>query len=183
MVSHALRPDVGAVGAKLLFGDGTLQHGGIVFGPGLAATSQLRCSPRTDPGYNGQGALTRTLLAVTGACMALRRSVYLEVDGMNTSHFAIAFNDLDLCLRLGELGYRIVWTPFAELFHLESQTRGVPDTPEKQAQEQREVEHLWYGWRHIFASDPYHNINLNCDWHTPLHLCPPRRRPPWRPAP
>ncbi len=183
LVAHALRPDVGAVGAKLLYGDGTVQHAGIVFGPGLAATCQMRRAQRADPGYEGQGALTRTVLAVTGACLAMRKSVYLEVDGMNASHFAIAFNDLDLCLRLGELGYRIVWTPFAELFHLESQTRGVPDTPEKQAQEQREVEHLWYGWHHVFAADPYHNANLSCDWWTPLHLCPPRRRRPWQAPP
>lgn len=183
MVRHALRPDVGAVGAKLLYPDGTLQHGGIVFGPGLAATAMLRCAMRNDPGYNGQVAVARTMLAVTGACLALRRAVYLEVDGMNAPRFAVAFNDLDFCLRLGELGYRIVWTPFAELFHLESQTRGRPDTPEKRAQEQRELDNLWYGWRHIFASDPYHNANLSCDWLEPLHLCPPRRRKPWQTAP
>jgi GT2 family glycosyltransferase len=183
MVGHALRPDVGAVGAKLLYADGTVQHGGIVFGPGLSATPVLRRAARNDPGYAGQLAVARTMLAVTGACLAMRRAVYLEVDGMNASHFAVAFNDLDLCLRLGELGYRIVWTPFAELFHLESQTRGLPDTPEKRAREQREVENLWYGWRHIFSADPYHNANLSSSWLEPLHLCPPRRRKPWHAAP
>ena len=180
MVSHALRPDVGAVGAKLLYGDGTLQHGGIVFGPGLAATYVLRRATRVDPGYGGQLAVTRTLLAVTGACLAMRRDVYREVGGLNAERFAIAFNDLDLCLRLGEYGYRIVWTPFAELFHRESATRGLPDTPEKQARDAIEVNNLWYSWNHIFSSDPFHNINLTCDWLTPLHLCAPRRRRPWQ---
>ena len=180
LVSHAVRPDVGAVGAKLLYADGTLQHGGIVFGPGLAATHILRQAARTDPGYNGQLALTRTLFAVTGACLAIRRSVFREVGGLNADRFAIAFNDLDFCLRLGELGYRIVWTPFAELFHLESATRGLPETPEEIAQEQREVTNLWHSWRHVFASDPYHNINLSCAWREPLHLCAPRRRKPWQ---
>lgn len=180
LVSHAMRPDVGAVGAKLLYGDGTLQHGGILFGPGLAATHVLRLASRLDPGYDGQVAVARSLLAVTGACMALRRSVFREAGGLNAERFAIAFNDLDLCLRLGELGYRIVFTPFAELFHLESASRGLPDTPEKVAQEQREVDSLWYGWRHIFTSDPFHNINLACAWSEPPHLCAPRRRKPWQ---
>ncbi len=179
LVSHAVRPDVGAVGAKLLYGDGTLQHGGIVFGPGLSATHVLRQAARVDPGYQGQLAVARSFLAVTGACMALRRSVFCEAGGLNADRFAIAFNDLDLCLRLGELGYRIVWTPFAELFHLESASRGVPDTPEKLAQEQSEVSDLWYSWRHIFTTDPFHNINLSCEWTKPQHLCAPRRRRPW----
>ena len=183
MVGHALRPDVGAVGAKLLYADGTLQHGGILFGPGLAATHVLRQAARNDPGYNGQLALARTLMAVTGACIALRRRVFQEVGGLNAERFAIAFNDLDLCLRIGELGYRIVWTPFAELFHLESATRGLPDTPAALAQEQREVTNLWYSWYHVFSTDPYHNINLSCAWTEPPHLCAPRRRKPWQTEP
>ena len=99
---------------------------------------------------------------------------------MDAAKFAIAFNDLDLCLRLGELGYRVVWTPFAELFHLESQSRGLPDTPEKLAQEHREVAHLWRDWRHLFEADPFLNANLTCTWEEPLQLGPPRRPQPWR---
>jgi GT2 family glycosyltransferase len=180
MVGQALRPDVGAVGARLLYADGTVQHGGIVLGPGLAATPVLRGAARGDPGYGGQLALARSLLAVTGACLALRRSVWEEAGGMNAERFAVAFNDVDFCLRLGELGYRILWTPFAELFHLESQTRGIPATAAERAREQREVDNLWYGWRHVFAADPYQNANLACDWLTPLHLAAPRRLRPWR---
>jgi GT2 family glycosyltransferase len=180
MVGQALRPDVGAVGARLLYADGTVQHGGIVFGPGLAATPVLRGAARNDPGYNGQLALARSLPAVTGACLALRRAVWDEAGGMNAERFAVAFNDVDLCLRLGELGYRIVWTPFAELFHLESQTRGIPATAAERAREQSELDNLWYGWRHVFAADLHQNANLAMDWLTPLHLAAPRRRRPWR---
>lgn len=182
LVGHALRPDVGAVGPKLLYPDGTLQHAGILFGPGIAATHVLRLAGRTEPGHDGQIAVARSMLAVTGACLAIRRGVFNEVGGLNETHFAVAFNDLDLCLRLGELGYRVVFTPFAELFHLESQTRGRPETQAAIAQEAREVGHLWSGWRHVFSADPFHNPNLTCAWDDPVRLSPPRRARPWRVA-
>ena len=179
LVSHAIRPDVGAVGAKLLYADGQVQHGGIVLGPGLNATHMLRLADRFDAGYNGQLAATREYSAVTAACLAMRRAVYLEVGGMDEAGFAVAFNDLDLCLRLGEYGYRVVWTPFAELFHLESKSRGKVDTEEKAAQERREIDLLWRLWWHVFDRDPFHNHNLACAWDEPLHVCPPRRAKPW----
>jgi GT2 family glycosyltransferase len=180
MVSHAVRPEIGAVGAKLLYGDGTIQHGGIVLGAGLSAAHLWRREDRLDPGYDGMLAVSRSLLAVTAACLAMRRAVYLEVGGLDAEHLGVAFNDVDLCLRLGDFGYRIVWTPFAELFHLESQSRGYTDTPEKHAREAREIGHVWRDWRHVFADDPFHNANLWCHWDAPLHPCPPRRERPWR---
>ncbi len=182
MVSHAMRPDVGAVGARLLYGDGTLQHGGVVLGPGLSATHILRLSGRGDPGYGGELAAARSFSVVTGACLAMRRAVFDEVGGLDETNLAVAFNDVDLCLRVGEFGYRVVCTPFAELFHLESQSRGQPDTPDKLERELREVGHLWRTWRHAFDIDPFHNPNLTCAWNDPLHLCPPRRPLPWRTA-
>jgi GT2 family glycosyltransferase len=180
LVSHALRPDVGAVGARLLYPDGRVQHGGVVLGPGLNAAHMLRLAEGGDAGYGGQLAMTRSFSAVTGACLAIRRAVFDEVGGLDAINFAVSFNDIDLCLRLGEYGYRVVWTPFAELFHLESQSRGKPDTPEKLAREMREVGALWRLWRHAFDADPFHNPNLACAWDEPLHLCPPRHRKPWR---
>jgi GT2 family glycosyltransferase len=180
LVSHALRPDVGAVGARLLYPDGRVQHGGVVLGPGLNAAHMLRLAERGDAGYGGQLAMTRSYSVVTGACLAMRRAVYEEVGGLDAFNFAVAFNDVDLCLRLGEYGYRVVWTPFAELFHMESQSRGKPDTPAKLAREMREVGNLWRLWRHAFDADPFHNPNLACAWDEPLHLCPPRRRKPWQ---
>jgi GT2 family glycosyltransferase len=179
LVSHAVRPDVGAVGAKLLYADGQVQHAGVVLGPGLNATHAERLAERFDAGYGGLLAATRSCSAVTGACLAIRRSVYLEVGGMDEEGFGVAFNDIDLCLRLGERGYRIVWTPFAELFHMESKSRGRADTDEKAAQERREIDLLWRLWHHAFDLDPFHNPNLTCAWDEPLHLCEPRRRKPW----
>ena len=180
LVGHALRPEVGAVGARLLYADGRVQHGGVVLGPGLNATHMLRLAGRLDPGYDGQLAMTRSFSAVTGACLAMRRAVYDEVGGLDDINFAVSFNDIDLCLRLGEFGYRVVWTPFAELFHLESQSRGKPDTPGRLAREMREVDQLWRLWRHSFDGDPFHNPNLSCAWDETLHLCPPRRPKPWQ---
>jgi GT2 family glycosyltransferase len=180
LVGHAVRPEVGAVGAKLFYADGRVQHAGVVLGPGLNATHILRLAERLDPGYEGQLALTRNFSAVTGACLAMRRAVYLEVGGLDEVRFAVAFNDIDLCLRLGEHGYRVVWTPFAELFHLESQSRGTADTPDKLEVAVRETDHLWRQWRHAFDSDPFHSPNLSCKWHVPLHLTAPRRARPWQ---
>jgi GT2 family glycosyltransferase len=180
LVSQAMRPDVGAVGAKLLYGDGQVQHGGIVLAPGPNAAHMHRLVPRFDPGYEGWLAVAHGVTAVTAACLAMRRSVYQEVGGMDEEHFAVAFNDVDLCLRLGERGYRVVWTPFAELFHLESKSRGTADTEEKSAQERREIDRLSRLWRHAFAADPFNNANLSCAWNEPLAPGPPRRRKPWR---
>jgi len=110
----------------------------------------------------------------------MRRSVYVEVGGMDDTGFGVAFNDVDLCLRLGERGYRVVWTPFAELFHMESKSRGTADTEQKAAQERREIDLLWRLWRHALDCDPFMNPNLRCSWLEPLQLCPPRRRKPWQ---
>ncbi len=180
LASHAMRPDVGAVGAKLLYADGTLQHGGIVLAPGPNAAHLHRLADRFDACYGGDLAVARGCAAVTAACLAMRRDVYLEAGGLDEAGFAVAFNDIDLCLRLRERGYRIVWTPFAELFHLESKSRGRADTEAKAAQERREIDRLDRLWRYAFDDDPYNNPNLGCAWDEPLHLCPPRRRRPWQ---
>jgi GT2 family glycosyltransferase len=179
MVGHALRPEVGAVGAKLRYEDGTVQHGGVVLAPGAHAAHMMRCAAGDDPGYLGQAAVVRSFLAVTAACLAIRRAVFLEVGGFDAEHLAVAFNDVDLCLRLRELGYRTIWTPHADLLHLESQSRGMPTSEAARAREQREVDYLRRSWRHLFDHDPYLNANMICLWDTPLQLCPPRRPKPW----
>lgn len=106
MVSQAVRPEIGAVGAKLLYGDETVQHCGITMGPGFNLTHQLRRSSRTDPGPGGELALTRSVSSVTGACLAVRAALYREVGGLDAANLPVAFNDVDFCLRLGDLGYR-----------------------------------------------------------------------------
>ncbi len=116
LVSHAVRHDVGAVGAKLLYADGRLQHGGIVLGVGGVAGHYRVGERRNSAGPFGWLALARTTSALTGACLALRRAVYEEVCGLDAQDLAIGFGDVDLCLRIRERGYRNVWTPAAELY-------------------------------------------------------------------
>ena len=179
MVSHALRPEIGAVGAKLLYGDGRVQHCGITLGPDWSLIHQLRLSDRFDPGPDGELALVRTVSAVTGACMAFRASVFSEVGGLDADRFKIAFNDVDLCLRMGDHGYRIVCTPFAELLHLESVTRGHDDTPEKQQLNALETQAFRALWDPLLDADPFHNPNVVFRWEEAVLAAPPRRTRPW----
>jgi len=181
LVSHALRPDVGIVGAKLLYANGQVQHAGVVLGPEGRVAHLYRFASRNDPGHFGQLVLPRTLSAVTGACVAIRRAVYFEVGGLDEVNLPVAFNDVDLCLRLGGYGYRAVWTPFAELFHLESASRGLDDDdPAKRQRVERESQHMRKTWGPLLESaDPFHNPNML--FHPDYHEIPssPRRRKPW----
>ena len=182
LASNAIRPDVGMVGAKLLYADQRVQHGGIVLGPHGHAAHVHRLADRNDPGYFGQLALARTLSAVTAACSAIRRAVFFEVGGFDEINLPVAFNDIDLCLRLGDYGYRVVWTPFAELFHSESASRG-KETANPATRERflRELEHLRQTWGAMLESaDPFHNPNLL--FHPDYFETPssPRREKPWR---
>ena len=167
MVSHALRPDIGAVGAKLLYQDGQIQHAGVVLGvgshaggPGVAGHFG-RGADRRDIGYFGQYTVAREVSAVTGACMALRREVYEAVGGLDESNLPISFNDVDLCLRIREQGWRIVWTPFAELYHLESRSRGADTTPEQIERAAREADYMRARWGHVLDHDPFYNANFD----------------------
>ncbi|MCB8880669.1 glycosyltransferase family 2 protein [Acidisoma cellulosilytica] len=175
MVSQALRMGVGAVGAKLHYADGRIQHAGVLLGRGDMLTHQLRLSAASDPGPQGELALTRTVLAVTGACLATRRSVFLDVGGLDEG-LTVAFNDIDYCLRLNDHGYRVVWTPFAALYHLESVSRGAEDTPEKIARLARELAVMNGRWHEDLMRDPFHNPNLDFGWtETHLSLRPPQK--------
>ncbi|KQU17725.1 glycosyl transferase [Methylobacterium sp. Leaf94] len=161
MVSIALTPDIGAVGAKLLYPDHTLQHGGIVLGIGGVAGHSHPGLSEDDPGYFARMVLTQEVSAVTGACLLLRASVFSEGGGFDANDLAVAFNDVDLCLRLRAQGYRIVWTPHARLIHHESKSRGAEDTPEKLARFEREVRVMQDRWGAVLRADPYYNPNLS----------------------
>lgn len=179
LVAQAIRPDVGAVGARLLYADGRLQHAGVALLAGGHTVHLERLAARDDPGYRGLAVAPRSVLAATAACLALRRAVFLEVGGFDARAFPVAFNDVDLCLRLREYGYRTVIEPAAELYHLESQSRGRAETPMARAFENRQVDALRARWGHMFGRDPYFNPNLACLWDEPLRLAdvPPAR--PW----
>jgi GT2 family glycosyltransferase len=160
MVSVALQPGVGAVGARLWYPDNTLQHGGVVLGlDGIAGHAQKRLR-RGAYGYFSRACLTQDYSAVTAACLVIRKSIYEEVGGLNEIDLAVAFNDVDFCLRVREAGYRNVWTPFAEMYHLESATRGIEDTPEKQQRFSNEVQYMKQRWGEQLLNDPAYNPNL-----------------------
>lgn len=160
MVGIALQPGVGAVGACLWYPDNTLQHGGVVIGIGGCAGHAQKQLERGGPGYNGRGALIQSYSAVTAACLVVKKDRYLKVGGLNEKSLTVAFNDVDFCLKLREAGYRNIWTPYAELYHHESATRGKEDTPEKLERAAREVSYMQRRWKKIIAHDPAYSPNL-----------------------
>jgi GT2 family glycosyltransferase len=181
MVSQACRPEIGAVGAMLYYHDETIQHAGIILGlgtSGIAAHAYSR-RPRGYAGQIGRALLAQDLSAVTGACLVIRRTVFDEVGGFDATHLAIAYNDVDLCLRIRERGYRILWTPYAELYHVESASRGYEDTPEKRTRFEREVEYMRRRWGAVLAHDPAYNPNLSLVGESFTPALPPRTEKPW----
>ncbi|RJF70779.1 glycosyltransferase family 2 protein [Rhodopseudomonas palustris] len=180
MVSIAVLPGVGAVGAKLLYPDGRLQHGGVVLGVGGVANHFNVGLGRHDVGYFGRNLLASDVSAVTGACLVVRKSVFDEVGGLNEEDLPVAFNDVDLCLKILAKGYRNVWTPHAELYHYESASRGAEDTPAKAARFRREVDYMQQTWSAALAHDQFYSDNLTIAMVNPFGLAfPPRRRKPW----
>ncbi len=179
LVSHAIRPEVGAVGAKLLYADGRVQHAGVVLGAGGVAGHFGYLATEDDIGYFGQHILTRNVSAVTGACLAVRRTLYEEVGGLDERNLPVAFNDVDFCLRLRRGGYNNVWTPFAKLFHLESASRGSDLVPEKAERFRKECEYMTATWGDLLAADPYYNPNLALENGRFRLAAPPRRRQRW----
>jgi GT2 family glycosyltransferase len=160
MVSHAVRPAVGAVGARLWYPDGTLQHGGVVLGlGGVGGHAHLRI-PRGHPGYFNRAWLQHGCSAVTAACLVMRRQVFEELRGFDEVNLAISFNDIDICLRLRERGLQIIWTPYANLRHHESASRGHDEARARQAQFIREATWMQERWGREIWRDPFYNPNL-----------------------
>lgn len=178
MVSHAQRREIGAVGAKLWYPNETIQHAGLVLVAGLAGHAHLG-RKRGDHGYFSRASLTQALSAVTAACLCIRREVFDEVGGFDEV-LAVAFNDVDLCLKVQAAGYRNLYTPYAELYHHESATRGYEDTPEKMERFTREADILRARWMPVLMNDPYYNPNLTLSG-DPFSLAWPPRVEPFRP--
>lgn len=161
MLMFAQRPDVGAVGAKLYYPNDTVQHAGVGIGIGGIAGHLFTHADFTSVGYMGRLVYAQNLSAVTAACMLVRRSVWEQVDGLEEA-YPVAFNDVDLCMKIRKAGYLIVWTPFAELYHYESKSRGAEDTPEKQRRAAQEVALFQQRWAsELAAGDPYLNPNFD----------------------
>jgi GT2 family glycosyltransferase len=181
MVARALQPDVGAVGAKLFFPNGTIQHAGIVTGLGadrIAGHSYAE-APRHLTGSFGDLVLAREVSAVTAACMVIRRSVFVEAGGFDQDNLAVSYNDVDLCLRLRERGYRNIVTPFAELIHLGSASRGADDLPQDRDRLLGEMAYMRGRWGDALLHDPYFSPNFSLDSAVPDFARPPRVPKPW----
>ena len=153
MVEHIQRREVGAVGARLLYPDDTVQHAGVVLGVGGIAQHAFRGYPAEDPGVNRQLQVTRNYSSVTGACLLTRRDVFEEIGGFDEERLPVTFNDVDLCLKLRRAGYLIVYTPFAKLYHHESATR-------RRSVEALETDVMRERWPDLLERDPYYNPNL-----------------------
>jgi GT2 family glycosyltransferase len=179
MVAQVLRPEVGAVGCKLYFPNGTIQHAGIVVGIGGRAGHPHLGLQRGALGYFGRAACVQRFSAVTAACMVMRREVFDHIGGFDEQDFAIAFNDVDLGLRLNRAGLAVVWTPHAELYHHESASLGTPTSEGRHQQFDQECANLNRRWPEVIRNDPFYNPNLTDiggDWSVAV---PPRVRKPW----
>ena len=152
MVSHAMRPEVAMVGARLWYPNGTIQHAGVIVGAGGIAGHAHVGLRRNEPGLLcSRASNAQDLSAVTAACAVVKREVYLQLGGFD-ENLAVAFNDVDFCLRLRKAGYRIVWTPHAELIHHESASRGVDDSTPKQIRFLSEIDYMNSKWASRIAT-------------------------------
>ncbi len=161
MVMYAQQKRVGCVGAKLLYPDDTIQHAGVGFGIGGVAGHLHKYFPATSDGYMGRLNYVQDVYGDTAACLLIRKEIYDEVHGLDES-YAVAFNDVDFCVRVREAGYTNVFTPFAQLYHYESKSRGLEDNPEKQKRFQGEVLRFQARWGDLLAKgDPCTNPNFD----------------------
>jgi len=174
MVAEACRPEVGAVGARLLFDDGTVQHAGVLLGIGGVAGHAHKYIPGDAPGYQLRLQLSHQLSAVTAAVLVVRRSVFDEVSGFDAACFAVNYNDVDFCLRVMARGYRNIYCADAVLIHHESRSRGVPETPEAYEQWQQESQMMLCRWGSLIQNDPFYSPHLTLvDEDFSLALRPP----------
>ncbi|MGI6010588.1 MAG: glycosyltransferase family 2 protein [Ruminococcus sp.] len=163
LLGYCMREDVGAVGARLYYEDDTIQHAGVVIGFGGIAGHCFVMQPRGYTGYCHRIICAQDYSAVTAACMMVKRSVFEEVGGLS-EELQVAFNDIDFCMKIRKTGRLIVYNPYAELYHYESKSRGLEDTPEKVARFNREIAVFEKKWPDIFRTgDPYYNPNLTLD--------------------
>lgn len=163
LLDYCMRDDVGIVGARLYYEDDTIQHAGVVIGFGGIAGHTFIGMSRYDIGYQGRIICAQDYSAVTAACMMTKRSVFQQVGGL-TETLEVAFNDIDYCMKVRKLGKLVVYNPYAELYHYESKSRGLEDTPEKVERFNKEVKLFQEQWPELLEKgDPYYNPNLTLD--------------------
>ena len=179
MVGRALRSEVGMVGARLWYPNGPIQHGGVILGAGGIA-GHAHVGLQHEHGYFARAHLAQNFSAVTAACAVVRRELYLQLGGFDEVNLAVAFNDVDFCLRLREAGYWIVWTPHAELVHHESASRGFDDSTPQQVRFLAEIDYMNAKWGDVLQRDPFYNPNLSLGEDLFTLAFPPRISKPWR---
>lgn len=161
MLQNCQQEDVAVVGAKLYYPDDTIQHAGVVLGLGGIAGHIMCRASREEPGYFGRMISVQEISAVTAACMMVKKSDFDAVGGLDET-FQVAFNDIDLCMKFRAAGKKIIFTPYAELYHYESKSRGLEDTPEKQFRFDKEVKRFQEKWaQQLEMGDPYYSPNLS----------------------
>jgi GT2 family glycosyltransferase len=180
MLGHLHQPGVGAVGAKLYYSNGRVQHAGDAVGPGGTADHMHLGIPREARGYCHRACVAHEVSAVTAACLMTWRALYIELGGLDAKSLPIAFNDVDYCLRLQGAGYRVVFTPHAELYHHESATRGKDRTLAQELRARREARAMRRRWAERMPHDPYYNPNLSALRPDFSLSDAPRVRRPWR---
>ena len=172
MLSICQQKEVGAVGSKLYYPDGTIQHAGVILGLGTIAGHIFVKEPGEISGYMGRACTMQNLSAVTAACMMVSREIFEKVGGFEET-LQVALNDVDLCMKIQEAGEMVIFNPEAELYHYESKSRGLEDTPEKKARYEKEVSYFRSRWKQVLENgDPYYNVNLsrttwNCTFRIP----------------
>ena len=160
MMGYCLRNEVGAVGARLYYEDGTIQHAGVIVGLQGVAGHVFTGLPHDTPGYFGRVIIAHDCSAVTAACMLVKKEAFEKVNGFDPD-LAVAFNDIDFCLKIREAGYLIVYNPYAELYHYESKSRGMEDNEKKIKRFMGEIKKFHEKWFDIlYNGDPYYNPNL-----------------------
>jgi GT2 family glycosyltransferase len=179
MAGHLLQARVGAVGARLLYPDGRVQHGGVAVGPGGCADHLHADLARAEPGYCRRAVIAQELSAVTAACMLTWKHLYERLGGLNERALPVAFNDVDYCLRLQDAGYRVVYAADAELHHHESASRGIDSTRRERRRAVREVNYMRAQWRERMRHDPYYNPNLSYEQPNFTLNWKPRVTKPW----
>lgn len=180
MVGHLAQDRVGVVGAKLLYPDGRVQHGGDAVGPGGCADHMHWMIGHDDPGYCNRAIVAQDLSAVTGACLVTWKNLYQQLGGLDEKDLKIAFNDVDYCLRVREAGHRVIWTPHAKLYHHESVSRGKDDSEEAKGRTRQEADCMRLRWRHLMQHDPFYNPNLSYERPDFSLSVTPMIERPWR---
>ena len=180
MVSLCLREEIGAVGAKLFYPNGQIQHAGVFLYEGNPGNHIYLKRDSNDPGYFNKLNLVQNYSAVTAACLVVRRDLYIKAGGLDDQNLKVAYNDVDFCLKVRDLGYRNAWTPFAQLIHYESLSRGSDLNEINLSRFKKEQRYMLTKWKNAMLNDPFFNPNLAIETSTTQFSFPPKIEYEWQ---